>query len=199
MRLAHSGNFDPGNNKMPSLKKLNKHTMNKLFHAITWGNYLETLALVAIAYYAWIGWAYYRADIQKLIARLRGEDPDEHTLPEALRYPEEQERPGHLNIIMDGPDASHSQSAHEYEGTEHNSNPALQALRQQLSACIRSVADKPFAPAVLIPKLKKILNDYPDIAATPERELINGYIVRECEETGTALLSDSEVDSWWSA
>jgi len=165
--------------------------MNKLLNSISWTTYLETVAALAIAYYAVIAWKFYRPEIQKLIGRISGRQDNGRYLPEALHYQEEQ--------------APHAAAAENGFPTDqqHSSlqtgNPAQTDLEHELTECIEAAAEKPFAPAILIPRLKKILNDYPDVAALPERDSINALIVRECERTGTALLSESEVDLWWSA
>jgi hypothetical protein len=171
--------------------KLNNKTMNKLLNPISWSAYLETVAVLAIAYYVFIGWKYYRPEISQLIARISGQKGASRELPAALQYQSE-----------GAPETAAPHRAFQAEGRPGVYEEALlnqQELANELTQCIASATDKPFAPAILIPKLKKILNDYPDIAATTVREEINALIVRECEKTGTALLSESEVDMWWSA
>ncbi|RKR82067.1 hypothetical protein BDD43_2234 [Mucilaginibacter gracilis] len=171
--------------------KLNNKTMNKLLNPISWSAYLETVAVLAIAWYAFIGWKYYRHEIRELIARISGQKDDSRELPAALQYQSEADA-----------DATAAQSAIPAEQAQSiYEEPLLNQdeLAQELTRCISEATDKPYAPASLIPKLKKILNDYPDVAATPDRDEINALIVRECERTGTALLSESEVDMWWSA
>jgi hypothetical protein len=175
---------------MRTLKKLKSYTMNKLLNPISWSTYIETIAILAIAYYAFIGWKYYRPEFQKLLARISGSKDGERQLPEALQYRDE--GPSAAPAMERVPDEQRP-GFYEMPVSTH------QELANELTACIASATDKPFAPTILIPKLKKILNDYPDVAATPERDEINALVVRECERTGTALLSESEVDLWWSA
>ena len=71
-------------------------------------------------------------------------------------------------------------------------------LGGQLRACIARAADQPFAPASLIAQLKQILKQHTALAPD-ERPAINHLVVSECEKTGTALLTEEEVDQWWSA
>lgn len=165
--------------------------MNKLLNPISWSAYIETLAVLAIAYYAYIGWTYYRPELQRLFARISGKPDEERQLPEALQYRDED--PSATPATERAFPEEQQPGFYEAPVSTH------QELANELTACIASATDKPFAPAILIPKLKKILNDYPDIAATPERDEINALVVRECERTGTALLSESEVDMWWGA
>jgi hypothetical protein len=163
--------------------------MDTLLNPISWSAYLEILTVLAIAYYAFIGWKYYRHEIKALLARISGRKEDDRSLPAALQYTVEAE-----------PSTRHQHDP-EPGGTVHDEPPtgARKKLRESLTACISLAGNELYAPEALIPKLRKILHGYPDIAATPERGEINALIVRECEKTGTALLSESDVDLWWSA
>jgi len=172
--------------------KLKSKTMNKLLNPISWSAYLETIAVLAIAYYAFIGWKFYRPEINRIIDRLAGRNRNSRELPAALQYQGEEN-------LTSAPVSNEPVHQEPHEPAVHTTIGETYELAQQLTACIAEATDKPFAPAALIPKLKKILNDYPDIAAIADREEINALIVRECEKTGTALLSESEVDMWWSA
>jgi len=169
--------------------------MNKLLNPISWSAYLESIAVLAIAYYAFIGWKYYRPQINKIVDRLKGESGDTTQIPQVLQY----DARDHAASTV-SPEATQPAS---HEGTEiaayHEPAGALRDLGQALIAEIGEAGGKPYAPAALIPRLKKILKDYPVVSASHQRDEINALIVRECEKTGTALLSESEVDMWWSA
>lgn len=170
---------------------LKSKTMNKLLNPISWSAYLETIAVLAIVYYACIGWKFYRPEISRFIDRITGRDAGKRELPEALQY--------QGDAAPESPTADRVFPADKRP--RFHEEPLLNhfELAHQLTECIEAATEKPFAPAILIQQMKKILNDYPDVAAKPEREKINALIVRECEKTGTALLSESEVDMWWSA
>ncbi|GAA4910057.1 hypothetical protein [Mucilaginibacter defluvii] len=163
--------------------------MNHLLNNISWSIFFTAAALIAIVYYTYVAWKYYRGDIRQLIDRISGKQNDQHQLPAALRYEEPEEVVAYVPQPVQEP---YEQIADKNEGITYE-------LGQELSACIEAHSDKPYNPALLIPQLKKILNDYPELAATPDREKINALVVRECERTGTALLTEGEVDMWWSA
>jgi len=189
--------FNKTKQHLPTIPSQKRKVMNKVLNNISWHNYFESLVVVAVAYYAYIGWQFYRPEIERLIARFRGEN-DEHVLPEALRYKGE--------IPAPAPPIDTAQFQRGRAGKPEENLDLLFpytgeafTLASQLKACIAGVTEKPFAPEALITKLKNIINDYPDIAASPDREEVNAFVVNECERTGTALLSESEVDSWWSA
>ncbi|MFD0765412.1 hypothetical protein ACFQZI_11160 [Mucilaginibacter lutimaris] len=165
--------------------------MNNLFENISWENYLFFTGTLGIATYALIGWKYYRKEITKIIGRLSGMQADSKDIPAALQYqaPESADK-----AIPDRPTFPE-----EIIWKPDNFSVEVRELAKRLLSCINEATGKPYDPSALIPRLKYILNDFPEVAASREREDINAFIVRECENTGTALLSDSEVDRWWSA
>jgi len=166
--------------------------MEQLLNNITWKQYISTSIAAMVIYYAFISWKHYRSEIRKVINRVTGKTKNMPELPSAFEY---QEAP----VIQSGETFEPTVN----EPMAYAQQPAFVGtagdLAWQLRQCIGEATDEPFAPAELIPKLQKILNDYPDVAATKDREKINALVVSECENTGTALLSESEVDLWWSA
>ena len=178
-----SGNFVPENNC-----KRKKKLMNKLLDNISWSTYLEMAMLLTAAYYGFIGWKYYRRNFGDLIRRMGREKSDGPVLPVHSSSDNQTGESGPL-----------TQAAFASELTTEQSAAQSSGLIRALIRCIASAASGNYATAKLITQLKKILNDYPEIAASPAREQINTLIVRECEENGTAMLSESEVDEWWSA
>lgn len=165
--------------------------MEHLLNNTTWKQYLYTALAAAVIYYAVIAWRYYRHEIKQLIARLSGKTDAPEERPAVLQYPTEKTKPQQVNPAVIFPAEAYSQEL-PFGGTAND-------LARQLRQCIDDAVEGPFAPQLLIPTLQKILHDYPDVAATNDREKINALIVSECENTGTALLSESEVDLWWSA
>lgn len=158
--------------------------MNHLFHQITWHQYLAAALIVAVIYYTFIILRCYRPELKKIRQRFGG-NPGGEAL-QALQYPASEtgvpESPLKTSVIQE----NHAQ--------ENISEDDILAGR--LKACIAKAADKPFSPATLIPQLKQILQQCSDPAATA-RPAINHLIVTECEKTGTALLTEEEVDQWW--
>ncbi|MFC0514647.1 hypothetical protein ACFFGT_10560 [Mucilaginibacter angelicae] len=164
--------------------------MKNLLQHITWQHYFITVLVLTVGYYAWIAWRYYRGDINRLIARFSPRQQGNESLPPAIQQQAE--------VLIDYP-AVYDQHPDLPAGSGENLSDQAEDLAETLKEIIRDAAAQPYAPTPLIKQIKKVLNDFPDISATPEREQINAFIVRECEKTGTALLSESEVDIWWSA
>src|ERR1700733_8150474 len=148
-----------------------------MLHHITWHQYLNVVLLAAAIYYVFIILRCYRPELQRIVKQLNGNRETGH-LPEALLYQHEgdqqAENPAHA-------DSFSGQQAYRQEaltGYDH--------LAAELKACIAKAADRPFAPASLIPQLKKILKTQPEVTGQTDRTAINELIVNECEKTGTA-------------
>jgi hypothetical protein len=169
-----------------------KETINKnkaMLHHITWHQYLTGIVLAAVIYYIVIILRCYRPELQRIIKQLNG-NREIGNLPEALQYPGEAEQP-----------AAETTHAVNFSGQPEYRQESLTAydhLAAELKACIAKAADKPFAPAIFLPQIKKILRARPETNGAINRQAINELIVNECEKTGTALLTEDEVDQWWS-
>jgi hypothetical protein len=157
--------------------------MNHLLHQISWHQYLTVALIAAIIYYLVVILRCYRPELQNLQRRISGDKQADHL--QALQYlpADEEVKAAPVQHLTEQP-------YHEEAITDTD------ILAGKLKACIIKAADKPFAPAILIPQLKKILKEHQHIAAS-ERPPINHLVVNECEKTGTALLTEEEVDQWW--
>jgi hypothetical protein len=161
--------------------------MNHLLHQITWDQYLTVALVAAIIYYLLIILRNYRPELQSLQRRLTGDRQADHL--QALQYQPEESGEEVKEDAGPLPDPVIQQKNDE-------AITEVDVLAGKLKVSITRAADKPFAPAVLIPQLKTILKDHLHIAAS-DRAAINSLIVTECEKTGTALLTEDEVDQWW--
>ena len=160
-----------------------------MLHHITWHQYLTAILLLALVYYAVIILRYYGPEIQRIINRLQG-NKDNAQGPNVLQYQAEENSP----VQNTERRATNEEYPEQQKGINEYDHFA-----GELKACIAKSADKPFAPAVLIPQLKKILQLPREGIASIDRDAINTLIVNECEKTGTALLTEDEVDQWWSS
>jgi hypothetical protein len=159
-----------------------------MLHHITWHQYLNAVLLAAVIYYVLIILRCYRPELQRIMKQLNG-NRETGQLPEALQYQAE------ADLAAENP--AHANSSSERQEYRHESLTEYDHLAAALKACIAKAADKPFAPAVLIPQLKKIVKAQPEATGQIDRTAINELIVNECEKTGTALLTEDEVDQWW--
>jgi len=159
--------------------------MNHLLHAISWHQYLAASFVATIIYYVVVLLHCYRPELQKLQRRLSGDKPENQL--QALQYlPDETAVPAA---------SVNSQGNPSYPQETISDTDIITA---QLKACISQAAERPFAPAILVPMLQQILQQNTAISASPGRPAINHLVVNECEKTGTAMLTEDEVDQWWS-
>jgi hypothetical protein len=159
-----------------------------MLHHITWHQYLAAIIILAILYYLVIILRCYRPELQRIVKQLNGSGENSH-LPEALQYQPGTDKPeGNLE---------HANSFNQQQEYHQEALTGYDHLAAELKACIAKAADKPFAPAVLIPQLKKIIKTQTETIGQTDRQAVNELIVNECEKTGTALLTEDEVDQWW--
>ncbi|MDN3548964.1 hypothetical protein [Mucilaginibacter aquaedulcis] len=167
----------------PFSNNKSNQTMNHLLHQISWHQYLSFAILAAIIYYALLILRCYQPELRNLQRRISGEKPGEDL--QALQF-----QPGQESAIAE-PVIERTEKPYTEEAIADTD-----LLAGKLKACIIRAADQPFAPAVLILQLQQVLQDHQYIAAA-DRPLINRLIVNECDKTGTALLTEEEVDQWW--
>jgi len=158
-----------------------------MLNQLSWTNYFEIVLLLTAIYYLFVLFRYYRQDAYQMF-QSQSERSDQQQVPKVLRY-EEQE------LITEPAPTNHT----DFQADDQYMVFPREAaeLNRHLIACIGKAAGKPFAPAVLIPQIKKILQDNAALSNIAQRPGINELIVRECENTGTALLTEDEVDTWW--
>jgi hypothetical protein len=157
---------------------------------ISWTTYFEIILFLAAIWYVFVLFRYYRGEARKL-NRAKQPEIDSPAIPEVLRYEpvpatEEIQYPSH-----DEPEDLPPQALNE-DFVE------VQKSIGQVKACIRNASGKPFSPAILTPQIKKLFREHPELLNSPQRPAINELVVQECESTGTALLTEDEVDQWWS-
>jgi hypothetical protein len=168
---------------LPIRNNKSNNEMNHLLHQITWHQYLAFALIAAVIYYLVIILRCYQPELKKLRNRISGDQADSQL--QALQYQPEEEPAAKI--------APPSPAPAEYQQESITDNDIIAG---KLKACIAKAADKAFAPDALILQLKQMLHEHPDTAAT-DRPAINHLVVVECEKTGTALLTEEEVDQWW--
>jgi hypothetical protein len=170
-------------------EKTKKAHMNTLFNNISWLRYAEWLAIAIIIYYIIVGFRCYSAEISNLFRRGSFK-------PAAL----DKTNP-FLAIGTDneaGPETRNTASISQHlEGADAASLEA-ETLIAALRAQIAEFSEQPYQPSAVPPKLKATIRKYQNLKNSPHRAIINKMIVAECEKTGIALLTEEEVDQWWS-
>jgi hypothetical protein len=159
-----------------------------MLNQVSWTTFFEIVIFLAAVYYLFVLFRYYAGDLRQMVLP-RTDATIDHQIPDVLRF----EQPEELHQAHTEPLARARQESLPDESLEETAE-----IRGQLKQCIQSASGKPFAPAVLIPQIKKLFRDFPELRYSPHRPAINELVVQECERTGTALLTEDEVDAWWS-
>ncbi|MDB5143680.1 MAG: hypothetical protein JWQ66_2393 [Mucilaginibacter sp.] len=154
---------------------------------LSWTNYFETVMLLLVIYYAFVGIRFYAADIRGLL-RLSSKSGTPRQLPEQLVY-REQERP--VDILPE--EVSYASGSYPDDDIRETDE-----LIASVKSRIAEASGKAYAPDELIPQLKNIFKKHAGLNISPHRPAINELVVTECERTGTAGLTEEEVDQWWS-
>lgn len=158
-----------------------------MLNHISWAAYLEIILLLLAIYYVIVGLRFYKDDIRRIFQHAKTVT-GVSAIPDALRY----EGPEEVSYPLLHPGSSDPDNRPDHSPAETD------GLIRDIKACIGTASGKPFAPAVLIPQIKKLFRANPGLRNSPYRPAINELVVTECEREGTALLTEDEVDQWWS-
>jgi len=158
-----------------------------MLHQISWTSYIEVLIGLLAIYYAYVALKYYADDIRGILNRVGQKPTGSQNLPDVLQY----EEPEPATSIVNS--ATHSNPDNQPDDSIEEADQLVGQIKQ----CIQTASGKPFAPAMLIPQIKKLFRDNPYLQDSPHRPAINELVVSECERLGTAQLNEDEVDKWW--
>lgn len=160
--------------------------MNQLNH-LSWTSYLEIVILLLVIYYVFAGIRFYTAYIQRLLGCAVKSDAYQG-LPDQLVYQETASSANSTNVPENYIDDN-------YPDDDIREADSLTA---SVKSCIAAASGDAYAPDKLTSQIKNIFKKHTSLKASPHRPAINELVVAECERTGTALLTEDEVDQWWS-
>jgi hypothetical protein len=189
MRLRESGCFVSTNGSKPAHLGTTKanQAMNHLLHSISWHHYLAVVVVAAIIYYLIVILRYYGPEITNFFRN--------GSLKAAAK---EQSNP--FMALQQDTESDDSKQPGIYQYIEGRDVKDLEAqtLIVGLRAQIAEFSGQPYQPAAVPPRLKAIIRNYRHLKNSLQRAAINELVVAECEKTGIALLTEDEVDQWWS-
>jgi hypothetical protein len=158
-----------------------------MLNHLSWTSYLESAILLLVIYYAIIGARFYAYDLSRLFRPGLVKNQPAQSLPAALVYE------GPKNEEMDFKLPGHPDPDNLPDDSITEADNIIRSLKE----CVSAASIKPYAPAALIPQIQKIFKEHAALKKSRHRPAINELVVAECERTGTALLTDDEVDQWW--
>jgi hypothetical protein len=143
-----------------------------LLNDFTWTQYLETLAVLLVIYYAVILVKFYLPEVQE---KLNGRKP-------VIAAP--------FNDLQ----------FEEAATVENNVEDPLVAQTEQLIGDLKGfIQTAPSQPIGIAIGIREIFRNYEMIKDTQLRPAINELVVTECEKKGAPLLTEAEVNEWWEA
>ena len=153
---------------------------------LSWTNYLQAAVLSLLLYYVYVALCYYATELRRLFRSSIGAAQNGRELPEPLVYHGPENR---------GPVSALPVTANEF--LPEDTFIEAEILITNLKHYIAEAANKPYSPGVLIAQIKRVFQENISFKNSPHRLAINELIVSECEKTGTAQLTEEEVDQWW--
>jgi hypothetical protein len=160
-----------------------------MLNHLSWTSYFEAVILLLVVYYLFIGLRFYPGGLRRLLGAGHAKNQPGQPLPAALVYqePDGTESGPATPGYPDGdnlPDDSITQA-----------DTLMKLVKNRIAA---RQSDSPYARAAIIRRIKEIFKEHTWLKDSPHRPAINELVVTECKKTGTALLTEQEVDQWWS-
>ena len=150
---------------------------------LSWGVYLEVLIVLLVIYYAVIGIRFYQNELQSLF---KGGVIKSRKPVAAPLFSNETTATG----------AGQADEPHTAEAAD-DTQEQVDAVIGELKAIIKDASGKPYNPPVLTGQIRQLFRDNYTLKNSPYREAINELVAAECEKTGTATLTEEEVNEWW--
>lgn len=160
-----------------------------MLNNLSWPHYLTAMLVLLAIYYLVIGLKYYHPELRHIFNKYFKRDISQHRLPEALIYEEPEALPAQNAAPLAG-DV-------EYLAEADDLMDKTEEFIGRFKKVTAQAATKTYSPTLLIHSLQLLFTEYPQIKNSPHRAAISELIASECEQTGTAQLSEDEVDAWW--
>jgi hypothetical protein len=158
-----------------------------MLNHLSWTSYSEIIIFLLVIYYTFIGIRFYGSAIKGLLG-LSPKNGNTQQLPEQLIY---QEASTPVNNLPE--EVSYASGSYPDDDIREADELIASAKNS-----IAEASEKAFAQERLIAGLKNIFKTHKSLKTSPHRSAINELVVTECERTGTAGLTEEEVDQWWS-
>lgn len=142
--------------------------------AISWSNYVIGVSIVAVGYYIFIGFKYYRKEIKQLFS---GELFKRKAIKQ--KTDDNKEFSGDYSQVMEG------------------TFDELEEVVEDLKRAILEEAGKQTGKPDLLQVLQKRLEHYSGLRKPAFRVAVNHYIIRQVSETCQITFTEDELDAAW--
>jgi hypothetical protein len=159
-----------------------------MLNHLSWTSYFEAVILLLVIYYAFIALRFYPGGLRRLFSRAPARNQPGQPLPAALVYQEPGGKEG-------GPAApGYLEQDNLPDDSITRADTLMKLVKDRIAV---RLSDSPYAWAAIRRQIKKIFKEHTSLKNSPHRQAINEMVAAEFKKTGTALLSECEVDQWW--
>lgn len=156
-----------------------------MFTNISWADYGTVVVLLLIAWYLFVGLRYYSHELKEVFL---------HRSPQGK--PEVQ-KPKTVDML---PNESHVSLSVTDPQTDYYQNDPLdqvEALAGSIKEAVAGAVSDGRSKEMLLTELQQALTEFPILAGSPFKEMINDLILSECEKQGFARLMAEELETLW--
>ena len=155
---------------------------------LSWASYWEAVIIILVIYYVFIGIRFYAMDVRQLWNRFLTQTGLFPKPADPLLYDAGMADTDPATLSTAFPDNQYPEDMHEAD-----------QLIASLKDCISAASGKAYYPDALKTQIKALFQTHHSVKSSPHRPAIVEMVVSECEVTGTAVLTEEEVDQWWSS
>ncbi|MDN5287466.1 MAG: hypothetical protein JWR38_3740 [Mucilaginibacter sp.] len=157
-----------------------------MFNHVSWISYLESIIILLLIYYVFIGIRFFSADIRQMLNRLTAPISVSQKTSDPLVYQQDSKAVEAVTTFAGPSDDHYPEDMREADN-----------LMAAVKSCISTASDRDCPPETLKSQIQRLFQLHHVLKSSPHRSAINEWIVSECERTGTAGLTEEEVDQWW--
>jgi hypothetical protein len=157
-----------------------------MFNHVSWSSYLEGVIILLLIYYVFVGIRFFSADIRQILDRLTASIAVGQKTSDPLVYQEDSKTVEGVTTFA-GPSDDH------YPEDMREADNLITSVKSGISTAL----DRDYSPETLKAQIQRLFQLHHALKSSPHRPAINEWIVSECERTGTARLTEEEVDQWW--
>lgn len=176
-------------NRQPKAGHFKRKPKTHMFTSNPWAVYAGILAGALLIYYTFVGWKYFRTEINSLLGgRPRKRQFDAGTLSKAIGKTSDPSRPDQEIINEQDP---------QPEWRNEEMSTRVENLYEHLATEIEEAHQKGYDRQDLIQMLQIILKDYQMLKRSPFQFAVNNRIDAECAKYGSIHLSEGDKGEVW--
>jgi hypothetical protein len=187
--------------------------LNIMLHQISWFTYAVSILSLITLYYLYIGLTFYRVELQSLIYKLMGKQPQAKTsghgdlqLPDYTIMGEAQ--PDDVEFVTqdelsfgpsDIPDEPHAEQVTPFEGTDSRLIGDFSEMVSEVKTLIRVINESNESKENFEMLCRLIVQKYPALAGTVYQQQINDFLIAEGASQFPFPLTIADLENYWTS